>query len=242
MKSVLIIEDDCKTSKIIEGIINITFGESIKILKAENGKEALNIANNMSIDIFIFDIMLPDCDGIELAKEIRKSYPFNPFIIESSKGDGAYESKVLQEIQSFAFIKKTVSFPNVKMISAINYAIKFLENTNVGKLTLKQNNKLTSFMLQEIIYITRIKNQKKIIVFFYESNIKKVSLQEFSGYTLSTVLEKSKKGLLQCHKSFLVNPSMVKKINYDTITLKYDKMEIPIGETYKKKLILLMGG
>ena len=242
MKSVLIIEDDYNISKIIEGVISNTFGENIKILTAENGEEALNIANNMPIDIFIVDIILPDCDGVELAKEIRKKYPFNPFIIESVKGDFAYQNKVLQEIKSIAFIKKATPYPNAKIISSVNYAIGFVECMRVQTITFKQNDGLSTFILQDIMYVTRIKNQKKIEVCYYDSNIESVRYEDFCGYSLSNVLEKSQKVLFQCHRGFLVNSSMIRKVNYDTITLRYDNIEIPIGGKYRYKLISLMGG
>lgn len=43
------------------------------ILLANSGKEALNIINSEEIDIVILDIVMPEIDGIETLKEIRKN-------------------------------------------------------------------------------------------------------------------------------------------------------------------------
>ncbi|ENY99880.1 hypothetical protein HMPREF1092_03017 [Clostridium thermobutyricum] len=55
---------------------------------------------------------------------------------------------------------------------------------------------------------------------------------------LNSVLEKlNSKILIRAHKSYLVNPLFIEKIEASTLTLN-NKVEIPIGRTFKSDLIL----
>jgi two-component system alkaline phosphatase synthesis response regulator PhoP len=48
--------------------------EGYQILKAKNGRDALNIARNELPQLVILDVMMPEMDGIETCREI-KQYP-----------------------------------------------------------------------------------------------------------------------------------------------------------------------
>ena len=45
------------------------------VLTAENGKQALEIIKNQSIDILLTDIIMPEMDGYELSNIVEKEYP-----------------------------------------------------------------------------------------------------------------------------------------------------------------------
>lgn len=229
---ILIVEDDIHIREEIEKTVN-SIDRDIRILTSKDGKEALTIIESIAIDIFIIDIGLPDWDGIALAKEIRKNYQYSPIIIESSKGNSTYQNKVLKEIKNLAFFRKPFSYSEFTAIT--KYAINLVKNLNVKKLLIKQNNQLRIFMLQDILYIEKIKNKKRFCIVSYDNDINDLIEEEFFGYTLDTLLELSENELIRCHKSFLVNPKMIKKINYtnDTVTLKYTETQIPLGKTFK---------
>ena len=68
-KRILLVDDE-------EGILEIV-GTRIKswgyeLLEAKNGKEAIGIVKAKKADLVILDYMLPDMDGINVLKEIRK--------------------------------------------------------------------------------------------------------------------------------------------------------------------------
>ena len=69
MKTILIAED----SKEIVDLIKLYLeGEDIKIVEADNGKNALEIFNQMHIHLILLDIMLPEVNGYDVIKEIRQ--------------------------------------------------------------------------------------------------------------------------------------------------------------------------
>ncbi len=89
MKTILIAED----SKEIVDLIKLYLeGEDIKIVEADNGKNALEIFNQMHIHLILLDIMLPEVNGYDVIKEIRQKSNI-PIIFMSAKGQD--EDKIL---------------------------------------------------------------------------------------------------------------------------------------------------
>lgn len=52
---------------------------------AKSAQEGLEIASRFSFELGIFDVMLPDQSGYEVAAELKKLYPELPFIFLSAK-------------------------------------------------------------------------------------------------------------------------------------------------------------
>lgn len=50
------------------------------ILEAENGQQAIEKAENGSVDLILLDLMLPDMYGIDVCKQIRRTKPNIPII------------------------------------------------------------------------------------------------------------------------------------------------------------------
>ncbi|MBW2475890.1 MAG: response regulator transcription factor [Deltaproteobacteria bacterium] len=66
---ILIAEDDKNTATLIETYLN---REGFKTTPYQNGKEALVAAQKQTFDLVILDIMLPELDGWEICRELRK--------------------------------------------------------------------------------------------------------------------------------------------------------------------------
>ena len=54
---------------------------------AHDGIEGLYLAENVSYDVIILDIMLPWMDGITLCKNIRKKHTTTPILMTTAKGE-----------------------------------------------------------------------------------------------------------------------------------------------------------
>jgi two-component system phosphate regulon response regulator OmpR len=84
MKStILVIDDDEKLNKLLSVYFE-RFGYDI--LTATHPKEGMNILDQKKPDIVVLDIMLPDMDGFEVLREIRR---FNtiPIIMLTARGE-----------------------------------------------------------------------------------------------------------------------------------------------------------
>ncbi len=84
MKKVLIIEDDRE----ISNLLNIHLkDQGCEVESCFDGRSGLNSAQSDLYDLIILDIMLPELDGFEVCKELRKAENITPIIMLTSKSD-----------------------------------------------------------------------------------------------------------------------------------------------------------
>lgn len=69
MIKVLIVEDEEKIARFIELEL---IHEGYKVIKADNGRTGLEIAERGEADLIILDVMLPEINGLEVLRRIRK--------------------------------------------------------------------------------------------------------------------------------------------------------------------------
>jgi DNA-binding response OmpR family regulator len=83
-KKILIVDDEIELIVLMEAVLRKE-GFS-NIYKAKTGDEAIQMCKRISPDIILLDIMLPDVDGFEVCKEIRRE-TYVPVIFLSAKSD-----------------------------------------------------------------------------------------------------------------------------------------------------------
>lgn len=82
MKKILLIEDDESFGYILTEYLSL---HDFEIVWAKSGGEGVKKVEQGRFDLGIFDIMLPDQNGYEVAVQIKKKYPELPFIFLSAK-------------------------------------------------------------------------------------------------------------------------------------------------------------
>jgi len=82
-KSILIIDDDAKLNSLITKYLT---NNGFKATTTENPKDGLVKLKNHHFDLLILDIMLPEMDGFETCKHIRKESEI-PIIMLTARGD-----------------------------------------------------------------------------------------------------------------------------------------------------------
>lgn len=70
MIKILIVEDEEKLSRFIELELK---HEGYEIIKANNGRTGLEIAEKGEVDLVLLDIMLPEINGLEVLRRLRRS-------------------------------------------------------------------------------------------------------------------------------------------------------------------------
>nr|WP_294875396.1 sigma-54 dependent transcriptional regulator [uncultured Pedobacter sp.] len=75
--TVLIIDDEKKICSLLARIIEL---EGFKVFQANTGKEGLKILAAQDVYVVISDVKLPDINGVELVKEIKKIKPYTEVI------------------------------------------------------------------------------------------------------------------------------------------------------------------
>ena len=78
MKNILLVEDDPE----IANLLNLHFDANLyKLTSCAMGKEAIDIFFNNYFDLVILDITLPDANGLEICKTLRKKDNSTPIIM-----------------------------------------------------------------------------------------------------------------------------------------------------------------
>jgi two-component system response regulator YesN len=115
--------------------------------QASNGQEALQIINETIPDIIISDVVMPQLNGIELAKVIQNNYPQIKIIILSSYSDFEYVKSSFQNGAIDYILKPSLNpaeiLKTLKKISNKNNS----NDDEVGKNTLNTNNMINRLIL-----------------------------------------------------------------------------------------------
>lgn len=244
MYTILVVEDNCIIQDQIENTIK-QMNPEIKILKAATKKQALEILEIAAIDIFILDIKLPDGDGIDLAKIIRKHHPNHPIIIESSEGDVHYQNRIHDEIENLAFLEKPYEWEKLK--TKMKRALDIIDGRGLRRLAIEQNGCVEFIEIDNIVYIEKLKGFKKLMLVEYDRKNQCLIEKIYTSITLTKLIEEMlpyKNALIRCHKSYIINPqkTIKWKISYhqgSQIILKHH-IEIPVGKMYQDQVSLLV--
>ncbi len=84
MTKVLIVDDEKLTLSIIEEMLTL---DGYDVVTSNDGKEVNKLLAIEDPDILIIDIFMPDVDGIENIRSVRKWYPSLPILAISSNND-----------------------------------------------------------------------------------------------------------------------------------------------------------
>ncbi len=84
MKNVLVVEDDRSISDLLEIHLKDL---NCNIIKSYDGKDGLELAVKNNYDLIVLDIMLPNVDGLQICKEVRKKEDYTPILMLTSKSE-----------------------------------------------------------------------------------------------------------------------------------------------------------
>ena len=82
VKRILVVEDEAQIAKILK--LELEY-EGYEVVVANNGKFGLEVALEGKIDLVLLDIMLPEMNGIEVLRRIRKEDELMPIILLTAR-------------------------------------------------------------------------------------------------------------------------------------------------------------
>ena len=125
-KLVLYVEDNDELRIYFKNLLSTKY----KVLTAKNGKQALEIANEVIPDLIISDILMPGMDGLALTDHLRKSTTTDhiPIILLTALSDEASQIESMNKGAN-AFITKPVDE---------SYLLAKIENIFRGRETIKK--------------------------------------------------------------------------------------------------------
>jgi diguanylate cyclase (GGDEF)-like protein len=123
--TVLVVEDSSSVRKHIETLLKV---QHLNVMSATDGLEALAVLeeHKYEIDLIITDYNMPNMDGLELLKKVRKKYPIDelPIITLSAIGNEAVIARFLKAGANDYIIKP---FSKEEFFCRINLSLNNLE-------------------------------------------------------------------------------------------------------------------
>ena len=83
MAALLVIDDDPHIRELVEALLR---GAGFHTLSAGDGREALRLLGEASIDLCVVDAMMPLMDGVAFIRAARRYYPNLPLLMLTAKG------------------------------------------------------------------------------------------------------------------------------------------------------------
>ncbi len=81
--TVLVCDDDLA---IVNSVEIFLASEGYRVLKAMNGRQAIELIETEEVDLLLLDIMMPEMDGLEVMRRIRETHSF-PIIYVTAKSE-----------------------------------------------------------------------------------------------------------------------------------------------------------
>ncbi|QDH79827.1 response regulator transcription factor [Echinicola soli] len=176
MRKILLVEDDSRVSAfIIKGLKE----EGYDVALAMDGKMGLQMALQGNYDLIILDIMIPEMNGIEVCKEIRKQHATVPVLFLTALGStenvvmgldsGAddYLSKPFKFIELLARVRTLMrrsSYGNgSENKSESTYQFSDLELDDETKTVLRDGMAISLTSTEYRLLLMFIKNQRRVL-------------------------------------------------------------------------------
>jgi CheY-like chemotaxis protein len=116
MASILVADDQEKIRQMLKSLFE-QYGHEVTL--AANGREALQRFKTMAIDLVVTDILMPDMEGIETIRELKK---INPSIkIVAMSGGGTVGASEYLRMAGMFGARRTIEkpFDVVEMLNAV---------------------------------------------------------------------------------------------------------------------------
>ena len=121
-KCILLVDDEQLLLDSMQRILKI-FKTGYKVLTTTNSFAVPWMIGESALDILVTDIFMPDKDGLELIKEVRKKYPLVK-IIAMSGGGGSGKEEYLDMAKRFgSSYSLTKPFSSDELISALKKVV-----------------------------------------------------------------------------------------------------------------------
>ena len=81
MKKVLIVDDEDMTRILLSQVLERTNMAPLEIVVAEDGEEALDVADRQRPELILLDLLLPKMNGYDVCRKLREMPDYDPYII-----------------------------------------------------------------------------------------------------------------------------------------------------------------
>jgi signal transduction histidine kinase/DNA-binding response OmpR family regulator len=116
--TVLVVDDDPDLVRVAHAFLA---DAGYRVLTAQDGAQALSVLETAACDAVVCDIFMPNKEGIETCREMRRLYPSLPVIAMSGAFGGASYLRVAERLGAVARLDKP--FDSGQLVSAVRRAV-----------------------------------------------------------------------------------------------------------------------
>lgn len=233
--NILVVEDIKDQRERLKRIIEKNFLDS-RVYAVECLKEAKEVLKKRNIDLFFFDIELPDGLGVDFAKRVRKEKKYALTGIIFITANVVYMLEAFKDVHCYDFLVKPYDEEDViRIVNLFGEDNNNLEKEGKHILVNISSTIKTKVYTEDIIFIEYLDRN----CILRTKNGKIVG----KGYGLSKILKLiDDNEIIQCHKAFALNKRYieeVKRIDNKVWEAKFWSCEdiIPIGYKYKNDIL-----
>lgn len=137
MNTVLIVDDDPSIRELMDLYLK---AEGFKVVHAKDGQVASEILDKQKLQLAIVDVMMPNKDGWQLCKEIRRDYDL-PILLVTAKGETEDKMKGFELGTDDYLVKPFDPRELVMRVKAIlrRYKVNAHGKISIGNLTMDLN-------------------------------------------------------------------------------------------------------
>ncbi len=112
MRKILLVEDNHVTREVLRARLA---GRGYEVVEAGNGREALEALREREVDLVLLDVIMPEVDGLETLRELRREYPANalPVVVLTVK-EGSDDVVEALRLGANDYVTKSVDFPVIE--------------------------------------------------------------------------------------------------------------------------------
>ncbi|EOD6223913.1 response regulator transcription factor [Enterococcus hirae] len=218
-KMILLIEDDPNITDFMEVVFE---REQYRLTVVANGMEALTALQAETFDVILLDLGLPDIDGMDLLKILRKRMDL-PIVVISARKD---ENEKVAALDLGADDYVTKPFGTNELLARIRTALRH-KKTKEEQTLIVVNNALKIDFDKQLVYkndqeIHLTKNEYRLLKCLFEQIGKVVTYQTLMTQVWGPYSEDSQ--ILRVNMS-----NIRKKIETNTLKPEYIITEIGIG-------------
>ncbi|MBN2659245.1 MAG: sigma-54-dependent Fis family transcriptional regulator [Spirochaetales bacterium] len=126
MNSILIIDDEAGIREILQDILE---DEGYKVYQAGDGFEGLHLLKTTKVELVLLDIWLPRMGGIDVLKELKKTYPELEVIVISGHANVDMAVNAIK-LGAFDFLEKPLDMDRVITLTRNALQIENLKQEN----------------------------------------------------------------------------------------------------------------
>lgn len=108
-KTVLIVDDEDMTRVLLKRIFDRMRVKNLEILMAEDGEEALDIAQKHRPELILLDVLLPKLNGYDVCQRLRHIPDYKPHVIILTARGSSTDRERAEAIGADEFMTKPFS-------------------------------------------------------------------------------------------------------------------------------------